>query len=102
VGARGFADVRRIGVRRKREVFAALFSFEGVLHVAVPPHRFIWPGPYIATRRTAPLLVLATFPDGHRLHLPKACIYAWEARASGQDVTSAEFQQQLQLIKNQC
>lgn len=49
---RGFADVRKVGLRRKEEVFAAIYSFEDALHVALPPQRFTWPGPFTARRRS--------------------------------------------------
>ena len=133
VGARGSADVRMIGVRRKREVFAALYSFEGSLHAAVLPHHFVWPGPYTAARRTIfdrvkrfrvtqgderVLQFYYTFIDERysfpgpevidifyeiawvtsRMHDVKTYIYALEARANGEDVGNAEFQQKLRSL----
>jgi hypothetical protein len=51
-GTRGFADIRMVGLREKEEVFAAIYSFENRLHVAIPPHHFTWPGALTAHRRT--------------------------------------------------
>jgi len=49
-GARGFADVRTVGIRRRREVFAAMYSWQELLHVVISPHHFTWPGPFTAKR----------------------------------------------------
>jgi hypothetical protein len=51
-GVRGFADVRTIGLRRKAEVFAAIYSLGNQLHVAIPPQHFAWPGEFVAQRRS--------------------------------------------------
>ena len=51
VGARGFADRRVIGIRRRKEIFTAVYSLDGALHVSIPPQHFAWPGSYVARRR---------------------------------------------------
>ena len=48
--ARGFADVRTVGIRRRREVFVAMYSWQELLHVVISPHHFTWPGPFTAKR----------------------------------------------------
>lgn len=50
-GARGSGSERKIGLRRREQIFVALYSWEGLLHVALPPHAFTWPGRYRARRR---------------------------------------------------
>ncbi|HEX8616194.1 MAG TPA: hypothetical protein VF911_01300 [Thermoanaerobaculia bacterium] len=51
-GVCGFGDSRMIGVRRKTEVFAALYARADLLHVALPPQSFTWPGTARARRKT--------------------------------------------------
>jgi hypothetical protein len=51
-GARGFADLRTIGIRHHSEIFTAVYSLDGALHVSIPPQHFAWPGPYVARRRS--------------------------------------------------
>ncbi len=52
VQERGFGDARRVGLVRHQNLFAAIYALDNQLHVAIPPSHFIWPGPWVARRRT--------------------------------------------------
>lgn len=49
--AQGFGSIRRIGLRRRKSVFVAEYSLDGLVNVALARSRFFWPGPYRARRR---------------------------------------------------
>jgi len=51
VGTRGYCQERRVGILRKRQSFAAIYSFNGLLHVWIDQVNFSWPGPFQACRR---------------------------------------------------
>jgi len=69
-GARGWGDVRVIGLSRKASVFVAIYSLDKLLHVTIPPRTFSWPGPYVARRRALWFRVKSfRICEGARTHL---------------------------------